>query len=90
MDITAEEVHLALSESTTVTELPSRIPTDTARYHLFRFDHTYEGDRFDSASEYYPKNNSKWGGDALVYIIIFEEYMYLHSLTSISFHNVNN
>ncbi|PIK54199.1 Twinfilin-1 [Apostichopus japonicus] len=49
LDITAEEVHLALSESTTVTELPSRIPTDTARYHLFRFDHTYEGDRFDSA-----------------------------------------
>ena len=48
LDISAEVVNLAMCEPTSVEELPSRVPTDSARYHLFRFDHSYEGDRFNS------------------------------------------
>lgn len=48
LDIKAEVVNLAMSEPTSVAELPSRIPTESARYHLFRFNHSYEGDSFRS------------------------------------------
>lgn len=48
LDIKAEVVNLAMSEPTSVDELPSRIPTESARYHLFRFNHSYEGDSFNS------------------------------------------
>ena len=44
-----EEVIVLKDKSTCdVTELPEKVPSDGARYHLFRFKHNYEGDSFDS------------------------------------------
>ena len=34
-----------------MSSLPSKIPEDCARYHLFRFKHNYEGDSFSSNGE---------------------------------------
>ena len=31
-----------------LSDLPSKVPEDSARYHIFRFKHNYEGDSFDS------------------------------------------
>ena len=39
------------SGSCHVSELGSKVPVDSARYHLFRFQHTYEGDSFNSNGE---------------------------------------
>ena len=36
------------SGSCSVAELSSKVPVESARYHLFRFKHTYEGDSFNS------------------------------------------
>jgi len=48
IDIGAEEVTLAMSGSCTTAELPSKVPEDSARYHLFRFKHTHQGDYKES------------------------------------------
>ncbi|KAL0277199.1 UNVERIFIED_CONTAM: hypothetical protein PYX00_004563 [Menopon gallinae] len=44
IDIEKEQIHLTEACQLKVTELQKKIPTDSARYHLFRFKHTYEGD----------------------------------------------
>lgn len=48
LDLVGEMVNLASAASIKVSELASQIPTDTARYHLFWFPHTHEGDYTES------------------------------------------
>ncbi|XP_023244061.1 twinfilin-2-like, partial [Centruroides sculpturatus] len=48
IDIDKEEINLESFEDTTIELLPSRIPNDHARYHVFRFPHNYEGDHIIS------------------------------------------
>ncbi|KAK8386553.1 hypothetical protein O3P69_010886 [Scylla paramamosain] len=49
IDMSAEEIKLeSTAESLAVSGLSSRVPDSAARYHLYRFDHNYEGDFFHS------------------------------------------
>lgn len=36
---------------TEITDLPKRIPQDSARYHFFLYKHSHEGDYLESVSE---------------------------------------
>ena len=51
VDIGAEEVVLKISSSCTTAELASKVPEDSARYHLYRFKHTHQGDYRESNGE---------------------------------------
>ena len=44
IDLEREMINLAAFEDTSVDQLASRVPLDSARYHFFRFNHTHEGD----------------------------------------------
>ena len=55
-DLEEEIIVLKVQGSCTISELPSKVPTDGARYHLFRFKHTYEGDSFESNGEWAETN----------------------------------
>jgi len=48
IDLTNEIVNLELSETTSVHQIGSKVPEDHGRYHLFRFDHSHEGDYLES------------------------------------------
>lgn len=51
-DMSAEEIQLENSaESLAVGALPRRVPDSAARYHLYRYDHNYEGDFYHSVCE---------------------------------------
>jgi twinfilin len=43
-----EEIHITLAENIDVQKLSSKVPTDHARFHLFLFKHSYEGDYSES------------------------------------------
>ena len=58
IDLESECVTLIDSKTLTTSELPAVVPEDSARYHVFRFKHTHEGD--------YLESNGKSGGDAEV------------------------
>ena len=47
-DVEEEIIVLKLQGCCSISELGSKVPADSARYHLFRFKHTYEGDSFES------------------------------------------
>ena len=51
-DLEEEIIVLKVQGGCNISELPSKVPTDGARYHLFRFKHTYEGDSFESNGEW--------------------------------------
>ncbi|XP_076037800.1 twinfilin actin binding protein isoform X2 [Oratosquilla oratoria] len=49
IDIGAEEIQLASqAASLQVVDLPARVPDNAARYHIYRYDHNYEGDFYHS------------------------------------------
>lgn len=48
IDIEQEEINLSKAATISLVELPQQVPTDQARYHLFIFTHTHEGDHMDS------------------------------------------
>ena len=50
INISKEIVELENQSSCDVNSLPSRVPEGAPRYHLFRFDHTHEGDFMKSTS----------------------------------------
>lgn len=41
-------IHLVCAENITIEKLPSKVPKDSGRYHLYRFNHTHEGDYMES------------------------------------------
>ena len=50
INISKEIIELEDQTSCDINSLPSRIPEGAPRYHLFRFDHTHEGDYLKSTS----------------------------------------
>ena len=51
-DLSGERVVLASAGQCSLAELGGRVPTEQARYHLFRFSHTHEGDSLQSNGEF--------------------------------------
>uniref|UniRef100_A0A4W5KLG3 Twinfilin-1 n=1 Tax=Hucho hucho TaxID=62062 RepID=A0A4W5KLG3_9TELE len=49
IDFPNELIRLSNTEPTEVKDLPKRIPTESARYHFFRYKHSHEGDYLESA-----------------------------------------
>ncbi|KAF4516797.1 hypothetical protein B566_EDAN004636 [Ephemera danica] len=54
IDVQHEEIHLDDSSTLSVSQLPSQVPSDAARYHVFTFKHTHEGDYLES----FPSRNA--------------------------------
>ncbi|KAK6318413.1 hypothetical protein J4Q44_G00117040 [Coregonus suidteri] len=48
IDFAKELIRLSNTEPTEVKDLPKRIPTESARYHFFRYKHSHEGDYLES------------------------------------------
>lgn len=48
LEINDEVIDLASTADTKVQDLPKRCPEKNARYHLFNFPHTHEGDYIES------------------------------------------
>lgn len=48
LDIEKEEIHLSKTSNITVNDLSAQVPSDEARYHLFIFSHTHEGDHLET------------------------------------------
>ncbi|CDQ61476.1 twinfilin-1 [Oncorhynchus tshawytscha] len=48
IDFAKELIRLSNTEPTEVKDLPKRIPTESARYHFFRYNHSHEGDYLES------------------------------------------
>lgn len=50
-DMKEESIHLVSAENVSLEKLPSKVPKDSGRYHLYRFNHTHEGDYMESIGE---------------------------------------
>ncbi|XP_043492113.1 twinfilin isoform X2 [Polistes fuscatus] len=44
IDIEEEKIHLVTACDVSLDKLPTKVPSDSARYHLYNFKHTNEGD----------------------------------------------
>lgn len=44
IDLDKEEINLESRDDTNINNLPTRVPRNHSRYHLFCFPHSYEGD----------------------------------------------
>ena len=51
LDTDKEQVVLVMADTCSTEELGARVPEDSARYHLFRFKHTHQGDYKESNGE---------------------------------------
>ena len=51
INISKEIIDLEDQKGCEIDQLPSRVPEDVPRYHVFRFDHTHEGDFLKSTSK---------------------------------------
>ena len=57
INISKEIIDVTDTKSCDIQSLPSRVPEDVPRYHVFRFDHTHEGDFMKSTSKLKKKMN---------------------------------
>lgn len=48
LDLDEELIHLVTAGNVSLDKLPSKVPTDSARYHVFNFKHTHEGDYMEN------------------------------------------
>lgn len=44
IDLEEEKIHLVMACEISLDKLPTKVPSDSARYHLYNFKHTHEGD----------------------------------------------
>ncbi|XP_011306146.1 twinfilin isoform X2 [Fopius arisanus] len=44
IDLDEEKIHLVMACDVSLDKLPTKVPADSARYHLYNFKHTHEGD----------------------------------------------
>ncbi|CAL7942282.1 unnamed protein product [Xylocopa violacea] len=44
IDLKEEKIHLVMACDVSLDKLPTKVPSDSARYHLYNFKHTHEGD----------------------------------------------
>jgi twinfilin-like protein len=47
-DLNEEKIHLADAGNVSTDKLSQKIPLDCARYHLYNFKHTHEGDYLET------------------------------------------
>jgi len=47
-DLNEETIHLADAGNVSIDKLSLKIPSDCARYHLYNFKHTHEGDYLET------------------------------------------
>ncbi|CAG2068870.1 unnamed protein product, partial [Timema podura] len=47
-DLEEERIHLSDKDNVSVNRLLEKVPSDCARYHLYNFKHTHEGDYLES------------------------------------------
>lgn len=52
LDIEEEKIHLVSAENISLDKLPSKVPTDSGRYHLYKFKHTHEGDYMENIGRF--------------------------------------
>ncbi|XP_075236402.1 twinfilin actin binding protein [Lycorma delicatula] len=48
IDLVAEEILLASTDNVAISSLPKQVPAHSARYHVYNFKHTHEGDFIES------------------------------------------
>ncbi|XP_046402912.1 twinfilin [Ischnura elegans] len=48
IDLEKEEIHLSDCDSIGLDRLPGKVPSNSARYHLYTFKHTHEGDLLEA------------------------------------------
>ncbi|KAJ8974032.1 hypothetical protein NQ317_001820 [Molorchus minor] len=48
IDIPEETIHLVCAENIPSEKLALKVPSDSGRYHLYKFKHTHEGDYMES------------------------------------------
>lgn len=48
IDLEKEEIHISNADNIEITQLTSKVPTDHARFHIYLFKHSYEGDYLES------------------------------------------
>jgi len=48
IDLEKEEIHITKADNITVQKLSGQVPNDHARFHLFLYKHSYEGDYLES------------------------------------------
>ncbi|KAJ8870590.1 hypothetical protein PR048_029613 [Dryococelus australis] len=48
IDLDEETIHLSDTGNVNVAKLPGKVPSDCARYHLYNFKHTHEGDYLET------------------------------------------
>ncbi|XP_044271825.1 twinfilin [Tribolium madens] len=48
INIEEETIHLVTAENLSIEKLPSKVPADSGRYHLYKFKHTHEGDYMEN------------------------------------------
>ncbi|XP_063922273.1 twinfilin [Zophobas morio] len=48
INIEEETIHLVIAENISIEKLPSKVPEDSGRYHLYNFKHTHEGDYMEN------------------------------------------
>lgn len=53
LDLQNERVNLAKHDTCNVASLVRHVPTDGARYHFYKFVHTFEGDELHSIGQCY-------------------------------------
>jgi hypothetical protein len=51
VDVSKETIVLEAASRCSVNELPSKVPEDKPRYHLFLFTHVFQGEALDSLGE---------------------------------------
>ncbi|EGD81737.1 hypothetical protein PTSG_02449 [Salpingoeca rosetta] len=49
LDLDAEQIKLAKADKSSIDDIAAQVPEDAARYHLFNFKHSHEGDNMESA-----------------------------------------
>lgn len=52
VDIEEEKIELVTAEKLSIEKLPSKVPDNSARYHLFKFKHTHEGDYMENIGQF--------------------------------------
>ncbi|KAK0176479.1 hypothetical protein PV328_000611 [Microctonus aethiopoides] len=48
IDLEEEKIHLVMACDVSLDKLPTKVPADSARYHLYNFKHTHEGDYIEA------------------------------------------
>lgn len=78
INISKEIIELEDQTSCDSKSLPSRVPEGAPRYHLFRFDHTHEGDYLKSTSNLMFRNFCMYYMCIYFKILIYDFYFSLY------------